>query len=134
MHPKSACARGFLPDAQEIGFVTHLPSHPPSESSQSMIEALKSEKIVEQIGGRFKLCTLIQKRLVELMDGARPLVERDGRRDLDLVVEEIVQGKIAIEDENGVLNPGGIAPVIDEEMMRELADKAEANREPAALL
>ncbi|MCB9839221.1 MAG: DNA-directed RNA polymerase subunit omega [Phycisphaeraceae bacterium] len=62
-----------------------------------MIEALKSEEIVEKMGGRFKLCALIQRRLVELMDGARPLVERDGRSDLELVIEEILQEKIAID-------------------------------------
>ncbi|GAB4519024.1 MAG: DNA-directed RNA polymerase subunit omega [Phycisphaerales bacterium] len=97
-----------------------------------MIEALKSEKIVEQVGGRFKLCALIQKRLVELMEGARPLVERDGRRDLELVVEEIVQGKIAIEDVDGTLNPGGIAPEIDEATLRELEEAQMGSRAPAS--
>ncbi len=63
-----------------------------------MIEALKSEEIVEMAGGRFRLCALIQRRLVELMEGARPLVEREGRSDLELVVQEILQGKIAPED------------------------------------
>lgn len=62
-----------------------------------MIEALKSEEIVDKVGGRFKLCALIQKRLVELMDGARPLVEREGRSDLELVIEEILQDKINID-------------------------------------
>ncbi len=62
-----------------------------------MIEALKSEEIVERAGGRFKLCALIQKRLVELMDGARPLVEREGRSDLELVIEEIYQEKITLD-------------------------------------
>ena len=62
-----------------------------------MIEALKSEEIVEKLGGRFKLCALIQRRLVELMDGARPLVEREGRSDLELVIEEILREKIAID-------------------------------------
>ena len=62
-----------------------------------MIEALKSEDIVNRIGGRFKLCTLIQRRLVQLMDGARPLVDRQGRSDLELAIEEIVQGKIVYE-------------------------------------
>lgn len=62
-----------------------------------MIEALKSEEIVNRMGGRFKLCALIQRRLVELMDGARPLVEREGRSDLELAIEEIVQEKIAFE-------------------------------------
>ena len=41
-----------------------------------MIEALKSDEIVNKVGGRFKLTALIQKRMLELMDGARPLVER----------------------------------------------------------
>jgi len=59
-----------------------------------MIEALKSDEIVNKAGGRFKLCTLIQRRLVELLDGARPLIEREGRSDLELVIEEILQDKI----------------------------------------
>ncbi len=29
------------------------------------------------------------------MDGARPLVDREGRTDLELVIEEILQDKIA---------------------------------------
>lgn len=62
-----------------------------------MIEALKSDAIVEKVGGRFKLCSLIQRRLVQLMDGARPLVDRHGRSDLELAIEEIVQGKIDFE-------------------------------------
>ena len=41
-----------------------------------MIEALKSDEIVNKVGGRFKLTALIQKRRFELMDGARPLIER----------------------------------------------------------
>ena len=62
-----------------------------------MIEALKSDTIVERAGGRFKLCALIQRRLVQLMEGARPLVERNGRSDLELVIEEIMQSKIELE-------------------------------------
>ncbi len=62
-----------------------------------MIEALKSDEIVNRIGGRFKLCSLIQRRLIQLMDGGRPLVERNGRSDLELVIEEIAQGKITYE-------------------------------------
>jgi DNA-directed RNA polymerase subunit omega len=62
-----------------------------------MIEALKSDEIITKAGGRFKLCALIQRRLVQLMEGARPLVERNGRSDLELVIEEILQGKIEAE-------------------------------------
>jgi DNA-directed RNA polymerase subunit omega len=46
-----------------------------------MIEALKSDAIVEKLGGRFKLTALIQRRLGEIIDGARPLVDRNGRSD-----------------------------------------------------
>ncbi|MEX0775944.1 MAG: DNA-directed RNA polymerase subunit omega [Phycisphaeraceae bacterium] len=64
-----------------------------------MIEALKGEDIVKRVGGRFKLCALIQHRIRELMEGSRPLVERKGRSDLEIAIEEIAQGKIAIEFE-----------------------------------
>jgi len=62
-----------------------------------MIEALKSDRIVEKVGGRFKLCTLIQRRLVQLMEGSRPLVERQGRSDLEVVIDEILHDKITLE-------------------------------------
>ena len=60
-----------------------------------MLDALRSDEIVNKVGGRFKLCALIQRRLKELViEGARPLVARDGRTDLELVIEEIMQDKI----------------------------------------
>ena len=62
-----------------------------------MIEALKSDEIVAKVGGRFKLTALIQKRMLELMDGARPLVERGNMTDLETVIQEILQDKIAID-------------------------------------
>ncbi len=69
----------------------HSGPHP----CHAMIEALKSDDIVNKLGGRFKLTALIQRRLKELVvDGARPLVERDGRTDLELAIEEILQDKI----------------------------------------
>ncbi len=71
-----------------------------------MIEALKSDEIVNKVGGRFKLTALIQKRMLELMDGARPLVERDNMTDLEVVVQEILQDKITIDYEgSGLANP-----------------------------
>ena len=62
-----------------------------------MIEALKSDHIVEKLGGRFKLTALIQRRLGEIIDGARPLVDRNGRSDLEDVIDEIMQDKITLE-------------------------------------
>ena len=73
-----------------------------------MIEALKSDEIVSKVGGRFKLTALIQKRLVEIIDGARPLVERvPGMTDLEVVIEEILQDRIAIDyDASNLPKPG----------------------------
>ncbi len=70
-----------------------------------MIEALKSDEIVRKAGGRFKLTTLIQHRWRELMEGARPLVERRGRGDLEVIIDEIVQDKIAIDFDGSDLTP-----------------------------
>jgi DNA-directed RNA polymerase subunit omega len=63
-----------------------------------MIEALKSDDIVNKVGGRFRLTALIQRRLAEIIDGARPLVDRNGMSDLEVVIEEIMQDKITIDD------------------------------------
>ncbi len=71
-----------------------------------MIEALKSDDIVKKVGGRFKLTALIQKRMLEIMDGARPLVDREHMTDLETVIQEILQDKIAIDYEaSGLLKP-----------------------------
>ena len=71
-----------------------------------MIEALKSDEIVNKMGGLFKLTALIQKRMLELMDGARPLVERENMTDLEVVIQEILQDKITIDYEaSGLVKP-----------------------------
>ena len=65
-----------------------------------MIEALKSEEIVNKLGGRFKLTALIQRRMVELIQGAKPLVERkSGQTDMEVVIQEILEDKIGIDYE-----------------------------------
>ena len=66
-----------------------------------MIEALKSDELVYKVGGRFKLAALIQKRWCELLEGARPLVERKaGMTTIELVIAEILEDKIAIDYDN----------------------------------
>ena len=64
-----------------------------------MIEAVKSDEIVHKLGGRFKLCALVQHRWREIIGGARPLVERNGRPVLEVILDEILQGKIQIDYE-----------------------------------
>lgn len=65
-----------------------------------MIDALKEEKIVNKVGGRFKLSTLIQKRMVQLNAGTRPLVDIDTDNKMEIVIEEILQDKIYLDTES----------------------------------
>jgi DNA-directed RNA polymerase subunit omega len=62
-----------------------------------MLEELKEEGIVNKVGGRFKLSTLIQKRMVALNRGARPLVEMQTKNPMEIVVQEILQDKIFLD-------------------------------------
>lgn len=81
-----------------------------------MIDALKDEHIINKVGGRFRLTALIQKRMIDLNRGARPLVERGDKTDMEVVIEEILQDKIYIDykgsgllppDELGYVSSGG---------------------------
>lgn len=60
-----------------------------------MIEMLKNDDVINKVGGRFKLTALMQKRWVELMQGARPTVDPTGKTTLEIIAEEIMEGKIA---------------------------------------
>ncbi len=61
-----------------------------------MLEELKEEEIVNKVGGRFKLSTLIQKRLVQLNRGSRPLVDNPSENKMEVVLQEILQDKISL--------------------------------------
>lgn len=67
-----------------------------------MLEELKEEEIVNKVGGRFKLSTLIQKRLLQLQRGSRPLVETTLKDNLKIVLQEILQDKIFLDQSNNV--------------------------------
>lgn len=83
-----------------------------------MIDALKEEEIVNKVGGRFKLSTLIQKRLAALNAGARPLVDIDTKDKMEIVVQEILRDKIFLDASNQVkiaseALPAGGPPELD---------------------
>lgn len=63
-----------------------------------MIEDLKSEVIINKVGGKFKLTALVQRRLGELMQGGRPLIKNtENKTMLEIIIQEILQDKIAID-------------------------------------
>lgn len=67
-----------------------------------MLDEFKEEEIVNKVGGRFKLSSLIQKRLVALNRGARPLVELPTKNQMEIVVAEIMQDKIYLDASGNV--------------------------------
>lgn len=76
-----------------------------------MLDELKEELIVNKVGGRFKLSTLIQKRMVALNTGAKPLVDTHGEVDkMAIVIREILEDKI-------YLDTGGLVQVRNATMM-----------------
>jgi len=62
-----------------------------------MLDELREEAIVNKVGGRFKLSTLIQKRLVAINSGSRPLVDIKTDNKLEIVIQEIIQDKIYLD-------------------------------------
>jgi DNA-directed RNA polymerase subunit omega len=67
-----------------------------------MLEELKDEEVVQKVGGRFKLSTLVQKRLVQLNQGSRPLVDLHTSDKMRIVLQEILQDKIFLDTSNEV--------------------------------
>jgi len=83
-----------------------------------MLEELMEDHIIKKVGGRFKLSTLMQKRLAALIHGARPLVDVGGlylaagqppdssklttEQLMRIVIQEILQDKIYLDMEQNV--------------------------------
>ena len=62
-----------------------------------MIEALRHDELMDKVGGRFKLTALIQRRWLQLLQGARPMIDPKGLTEMEVVIKEILEGKIDFE-------------------------------------
>ncbi len=63
-----------------------------------MIEEFRNEDIVLKVGGHFKLSALIQRRWLEFIQGARPMVDTEGLTEMEVIVKEIMEDKIVLEE------------------------------------
>ncbi len=75
-----------------------------------MIEELKEEELIKKVGGRFRLSSLIQKRLVALNRGGTSFVDAPKNKNkLEIVIQEIMEDKIFLNmDDELVENPSGL--------------------------
>jgi len=88
-----------------------------------MHDELKEEEIVNKVGGRFKLSTLIQKRMVALNTGARPLVDVRGGDRMATVIQEILQDKIYLDASGQVQARGaGTGDAARRAMLTDISD------------
>lgn len=87
-----------------------------------MLDELKEEAIVNKVGGRFKLSTLIQKRMIMLNQGYKPLVEapRGGDR-LAIVIQEILQDKIYLDTSGHLAMRGMPGDVVRHAMLGDVS-------------
>ncbi len=67
-----------------------------------MLDDLREEAIVNKVGGRFKLSTLIQKRMVQLNKGGHQMVDLNTQDRMQIVIEEILQDKIYLDASNNL--------------------------------
>lgn len=91
-----------------------------------MMDIETEDKLVEKVGGKIRLTALMQKRMVELKRGARPLVEGRDRDYLRIIVQEILEGKIDLAEREEC-----DTTILDEVARARLADKdsGESERE-----
>jgi DNA-directed RNA polymerase subunit omega len=75
-----------------------------------MLDELREEGIVNKVGGRFKLSTLIQKRMVALNKGSPALVSLNTQDKMKIVIQEILQDKIYLDTEMNVRVVGEPGP------------------------
>ena len=80
-----------------------------------MLDELKEEEIVNKVGGRFKLSTLIKKRMVALNTGANPLVDLKSGDKLAVVLQEILQDKIYLDNSGNVVMALDDAPDVSDD-------------------
>ena len=54
------------------------------------------EQLTQKVGGRFRLTSLLQKRLSELVKGSPPLVDLPSNNYFEIALREIEEGRIEL--------------------------------------
>ena len=82
-----------------------------------MLDEFREDEIARKVGGRFKLTAMIQKRMVALNRGARPLVDLATKDLMQIVVAEIMGNKIYLD------TSGNVKAVQDESSLVDKMDR-----------
>ncbi len=86
-----------------------------------MLDEFREDAIARKVGGRFKLTAMIQKRMVALNRGARPLVDLATKDLMQIVVAEIMGDKIYLD------TSGNVKTVADDSALVDKLDRLKAD-------
>jgi len=64
------------------------------------MEFRKLQEAQERFGGPFAMTAILQKRVRELVQGSRPLVETRATRPIDIALDELLEGALTLEHED----------------------------------
>ncbi|MFM7039430.1 MAG: DNA-directed RNA polymerase subunit omega [Planctomycetaceae bacterium] len=78
-----------------------------------MLDDFREDDIVRKVGGRFRLSSLIQKRMVQLNRGAPQLVDIQTKNLMEIVVAEIMQDKIFLDATENVRTAKDESSLVD---------------------
>ena len=78
-----------------------------------MLDEFREDAIARKVGGRFKLTAMIQKRMVALNRGARPLVDLATKDLMQIVVAEIMGDKIYLDTTGNIKTVEDDSPLVD---------------------
>lgn len=89
------------------------------------MELADYDRAIEKVGGAFRLSVLLQKRVRELVRGARPLVELTERDSpIDIALREVLDDKVGIAQEDKVHE--GLVAALEKAMSKR--EKAEEKK------
>jgi len=57
----------------------------------------KIQEAQERFGGPFAMTSILQKRVRELVQGSKPLIETDMARPIDIALEELLANRLSLE-------------------------------------
>jgi len=57
----------------------------------------KIQEAQERFGGPFAMTAMLQKRVRELIQGSRPLIETDKTRPIDIALDELLANRLTLD-------------------------------------
>jgi DNA-directed RNA polymerase subunit K/omega len=71
----------------------------------------KIQEAQERFGGPFATTSILQKRVRELVQGSKPLVETDKTHPIDIALEELLDNCLSLEQTETVAMPKAPADI-----------------------